>query len=1135
MAYNQQPPYQPPNGRYYSSKASGPQPAPRFAPQPQPRRVPHTQQQYNPNDGGYEQSQSNYAGNPQYHHDQNYSGTYVNDDFDDSGNRGYGEYGQSGYEGHGQGYHDEYEYGNEAYNSQYYSNSHSNLSTHGVISNVNGQYQQPLPAYPIRGGDQRGPPSSGEMPQQQSMYQQRSALTSPPPQQREIVNAAPQRPNYWRSRSDGPGDRGRPPPPHTQQRSQEKQRNPRERSKPRKPLIEQASPDALAWDNPFPTFPTKKPAKNSTDTIDDRMAKASLEPARHSEDLPRPSMASLDQPRPSLDGQLQKQQVPNNPVSVTGPRMHRGESERGYANKGQSGQPTLGNGPATSVNAPSRSQPPPIQTQSAPRPSQQSPSSATEPRLKNFMDRSMTTPPEAISRAQQVFVPGFGQGTSYHGPDSPSFVPRGYQSFSPPPQGSSAQQMRDSNTRPEPFSPDNHPSGHMRHDTIEEVYNGYYDNHQYDDKNPPMRDREAEIEAEMPNFDDPLGERNRPKATSNPIVSASPPNNGRPSPDFYQQARAQRSQPDLQSQARAGQGPDSAILATTNLPNRGLGEGAGSPPYQQSNNIYSRPAYTALAQTKGPAAPQIVTASSAFPPRQTNTPQGRHMQSPVSPHQPPLNRYQTNHSQRSDPGPGYEVSPLDTDMYQRPATAQTSRPSFDRQPSNPDALPEHPTPAQTRPPGRPGLPHNMTGLPQNRPAPVRQYNRINTAVPTVTSQISPQTPRTRTSDERRRSVPITPQELDRLRAAAKANPSDQKLRLRFAKKLVEAAAILADEGGRADARTRDKNRERYILDAHKEVKRLASQGYPEAQFYLADCYGQGALGLQVDTKEAFTLYQAAAKAGHAPSAYRTAVCCEMGPEDGGGTRKDPIKAVQWYKRGASLGDVPAMYKIGMVLLKGLLGQQPNLGEALIWLKRAADRADEDNPHALHELGLLYESQMPGQDKIIRDERYAFELFSRAAALRYKFSQFRLGQSYEYGLLTCPIDARQSIQWYTRAASQGEHQSELALSGWYLTGSPGILEQSDTEAYLWARKAATADPVPLPKAMFAMGYFTEVGIGCPRSLEEAKRWYGRAAAYKFPKAQERLEELKKGGPKVQKNRERLSRSNKDRNDAECVVM
>ena len=83
---------------------------------------------------------------------------------------------------------------------------------------------------------------------------------------------------------------------------------------------------------------------------------------------------------------------------------------------------------------------------------------------------------------------------------------------------------------------------------------------------------------------------------------------------------------------------------------------------------------------------------------------------------------------------------------------------------------------------------------------------------------------------------------------------------------------------------------------------------------------------------------------------------------------------------------------------------------------------------------------------------------------------------------------------------------------YLTGAENILENSDTEAYLWARKAASADP-PLAKAMFAMGYYTETGIGCPANLEEAKRWYGRAASYKFPKAIDRLEEIKKNGGKM----------------------
>jgi len=134
-------------------------------------------------------------------------------------------------------------------------------------------------------------------------------------------------------------------------------------------------------------------------------------------------------------------------------------------------------------------------------------------------------------------------------------------------------------------------------------------------------------------------------------------------------------------------------------------------------------------------------------------------------------------------------------------------------------------------------------------------------------------------------------------------------------------------------------------------------------------------------------------------------------------------------------------------------------------------------------------------------------------------------------LGCPVDARQSIIWYTRAAAQGEHQSELALSGWYLTGAEGMLQQSDTEAYLWARKAATAG---LAKAEYAMGYFSEVGIGVPSNLDDAKRWYWKAASQNFVKARERLEDLKKGGGRMQKTRVSRSAVSKQ-NEGDCVVM
>jgi TPR repeat protein len=415
-----------------------------------------------------------------------------------------------------------------------------------------------------------------------------------------------------------------------------------------------------------------------------------------------------------------------------------------------------------------------------------------------------------------------------------------------------------------------------------------------------------------------------------------------------------------------------------------------------------------------------------------------------------------------------------------PAPMRSNQPGYFDQPEMqdpqqiPDALPHHPVPF------RPG--HDQA----SKPPPVRQYNAPE-AAPAPVSAPQPMLMPTGTGIGTAQA-PVTIEELQRIQQQARANPADQKTHLLLAKKLAEASTVLVGDNSRLDPKTKAKAKEKYVMDAHKIIKKLVTGGYSEAQFFLADCYGEGLLGLEVDPKEAFSLYHSAAKQGHAQSAYRVAVCCEIGQEEGGGTKRDPFKAVQWYKRAAALGDTPAMYKMGMINLKGLLGQARNPREGVSWLKRAAERADEENPHALHELALMYQNA-GGNDIVVRDEQYASQLFHQAAELGYKFSQFILGTAYEYALLGCPVDNRMSIIWYTRAAAQGEHQSELALSGWYLTGSEGILQQNDTEAYLWARKAATAG---LAKAEYAMGYFTEVGIGSAANLDDAKRWYWRAA-------------------------------------------
>jgi len=51
---------------------------------------------------------------------------------------------------------------------------------------------------------------------------------------------------------------------------------------------------------------------------------------------------------------------------------------------------------------------------------------------------------------------------------------------------------------------------------------------------------------------------------------------------------------------------------------------------------------------------------------------------------------------------------------------------------------------------------------------------------------------------------------------------------------------------------------------------------------LAECYGNGSLGLQIDHEKAFSYYLQASKQSHPPSTYRAAVCYEHGA----GTKKD---------------------------------------------------------------------------------------------------------------------------------------------------------------------------------------------------------------------------------------------------------
>ncbi|KAI2640438.1 HCP-like protein [Hypomontagnella submonticulosa] len=323
-----------------------------------------------------------------------------------------------------------------------------------------------------------------------------------------------------------------------------------------------------------------------------------------------------------------------------------------------------------------------------------------------------------------------------------------------------------------------------------------------------------------------------------------------------------------------------------------------------------------------------------------------------------------------------------------------------------------------------------------------------------------------------------------------------------------------------------------VREAKSILTRLANGGYPFAQYYLADGFASGLFNKgKEDYNAAFPLFVLAAKHGHAESAYRAGLCYEFG----WGCRKDPAKAVQFLRTAASKNHPGAMTRLGKACLSGDLGEN-RYREGVKWLKRATESADAMYNAAPYHLGTLYETGYG--DDIFKDESYAAELFTQAAELGHAEASYRMGDAYEHGRLNCPRDPALSVHFYTGAAERGHAAAMMGLCAWYMVGAEPILEKDEEEAYEWARRSAELGFV---KAQYAVGYFTEMGIGCRRDILEANVWYVKAADAGDERAKQRLAAIRAavsgGGTPMDVAPPRNAKMKKiqSKDDKDCVVM
>ncbi len=231
---------------------------------------------------------------------------------------------------------------------------------------------------------------------------------------------------------------------------------------------------------------------------------------------------------------------------------------------------------------------------------------------------------------------------------------------------------------------------------------------------------------------------------------------------------------------------------------------------------------------------------------------------------------------------------------------------------------------------------------------------------------------------------------------------------------------------------------------------LADHGNAEAQAHLGMLEYYGIKGLCPNTAFAVERLQIAANQGYAEADFYLGEIYVSDPE-----MRAPDKAVEWYRKGAELGDAASQEALFKMLWNGK-GVPKDAAQAVHWLEKAADQTRRRSVFDANQLGDIY-SQGTG----------------------------------------VPQDDDKAIHWYLKAANGGLVDAQRNLAKLYE-------KRSDyAEAYRWYALVAAFD-ADMIKQGAGPDYETDVAARdrvavhlTPEQLADAK---ARVAETKFPHAE-----------------------------------
>lgn len=257
-----------------------------------------------------------------------------------------------------------------------------------------------------------------------------------------------------------------------------------------------------------------------------------------------------------------------------------------------------------------------------------------------------------------------------------------------------------------------------------------------------------------------------------------------------------------------------------------------------------------------------------------------------------------------------------------------------------------------------------------------------------------------------------------------------------------------------------------------EWKALAEKGNPEAQYHLGIRYETGQEVLQ-NYAEALRWLRKAAEQGYGPAQFRL----WQAYTEGKLVPRDSAEAVRWLRKAAEHGHGPAQLVLGQLYAEGKLVPKDH-AEAVQWLRKAAEQGQPLWRIYLAVMSLNGKAspkELESVHELLFEDGHNVSPAEMAAVARI------IAESFHYGYDTAP-DLPQALNWYRKAAEQGDATTQVRLGLMYAEGR-GVT-RDEQEAVRWFRRAAEQGDA---SAQSLLSFMYWQGRGVPTDLVEAHAW------------------------------------------------